>query len=112
MVVRYQIEFENAIPTIEGIASQFRESTGLALAVEPFGARSYSLSAAPLRRDVELVLGNVVELFVFRAHLGYLEWAILKALQRLGGRVPAQLFPGYASVPWSSLTWYRRWLHR
>lgn len=112
MVVRYQIEFDNGIPTIEQIASHFRDATGLALTVEPFGTNSYALSSAVLRRDVEIKLGTVVELLVFRAHLGYFEWGILRAMQRLVGRVPVDAFPRYASARWASLSWYSRWVHR
>ena len=112
MVVSYQVEFEHETPTIEEVARRFREATGLELKVEPFGASSFALSAVPLRGDVELMLGRGARLLVFRAHLGYFEWAILRALQRLGGRVPAHVFPRYADVPWTSLAWYSRWLHR
>ncbi len=107
-----KIEFEEVVPTIEQIASQFCDATGLELSVEKYGTNSYALSSPLLGRDVELVIGPVLELVRFRARLGYFEWGILRALQRLGARVPVDAFPHYACVPWASLTWYSRWLHR
>ena len=107
-----RIECNDGIPTIEEIASQFRDATGLELGVVEFGAGSYALSSPLLGRDVELALGPVLKLVRFRAHFGYFEWGILRALQRLGARLPSLKFPRYSAIRWSSLSWYSRLLHR
>lgn len=108
-----RIEFEHGPPTIDEITCEFREATGLELIPLQYGARSYSLSSPLLKGDVDLDLrlGPVVMLVRYRARR-YLEWGILRALQRLGGRVPVRVFPRYATAPWASLSWLRRWLHR
>jgi hypothetical protein len=112
MVVRYQIHFDSSPPTIEAIAQRFRELSGLQLAIEKFGPDAYSITSSPLRSDVELLIGQVIEMIVFRVRFGYFEWTLVRTLQNLGGRIPLGLVPRYASVPWASLPWHQKWLHR
>ena len=112
MLRRYNIDFEESIPTIEEIARRFQELTGLELMVEKFDVNAYSLTSCRLKYDVELVIDQTIQLFVVRIILGYLEWAIIRTLQSLGGEVPPNLIPSYARVPWASLPWHKRWFHR
>lgn len=111
--VRYQIRFEGRLPTIDEIARQFRDATGLDLTVKPYGVISYDLRSAVLRCDAELVLKPTAQLMFFRLGLGYFEWALLGALHRLGGQLGRNYsFPKYTNVRWADLNWYRKWLHR
>ncbi len=112
MAAGYRIPLDDGVPTIDEIARRFRDATGLELSVEQYNTNSYAISSAVLRRDAELILKPVVELVFFRIGRGYFEWAILRAVQRLGGRIPEDVFPQYSDAPWSSLKWYSRWLHR
>jgi hypothetical protein len=112
MAVRFHIDFERSPPTIEAIARRFHELTDLELAVESIEPGFYSLTAMPFRHDVELTMGSAIDLVVFRASLGYLEWSIARVLHSLGARVPPHVFPAYAGRPWSSLSRLQRWRHR
>jgi hypothetical protein len=112
MVVRYKVGFEHAIPKIDAIAQRFQELAGFELSIEEFAPNAYSIFSDRLKRDVELVVNQVVELFVFRHRLGYFEWVLVRTLHSLGARIPSDLVPSYARVPWMNLPWYHRWLHR
>lgn len=112
MAVGYRIPIKGAVPTIDKIVSHFRDATGLDLSVERYDLCSYAISSSVLRRDAEIALKPVVELVFFRVVRGYFEWAILRALQRLGAGIREDVFPHYANVPWEDVPWYRRLLHR
>ena len=112
MATGYRLPLNDGVPTIDEVVGQFRDATGLELSVEHYGTNSYMLSSAVLRRDAELVLKPVVVLVCFRLGRGYFEWGILRALQRLGAPVREDIFPQYSNVPWASLKWYSKLLHR
>ncbi len=106
-----RLELENGVPTIEEIAGQFRDATGLELTVEQYGPESYALSSPVLRGDIELTLRPILELTRYGWSFGYFEWNVLRALQRLGARTGVREYPRYTGVPWANLPWYSRWLH-
>ncbi len=106
-----RLELENGVPTIEEIASQFRDATGLDLIFDQDGTNCHALSSPLLRGDMELTLGPVLELVRYGWSFGYFEWNVLRALQRLGARTGVRKYPRYTEVPWANLPWYSRWLH-
>ena len=113
-LIRYKYSFERP-PDVEEIAQCFREITGLALNTDGPYANEWSLTASPLRGEVEIQrAGNVIWVVPYPSKWlfsSYFFMAFRQVLHRLGDPRQPRI-PRYATKRWADLSRWRRWLHR